>query len=59
MLQKIFLIFILVLSLNSCSKKDIEYEPKHKVDPYKLNEEGFEQFERGNYFYAEKKFTEA
>ena len=59
MLQKIFIIFILVLSLNSCSKKDIEYEPKDKVDPYKLYQEGFEQFERGNYFYAEKKFTEA
>ena len=59
MLQKIFIIFILVLSLNSCSKKDIEYEPKDKVDPYKLYQEGFELFEKGDYFYAEKKFTEA
>jgi len=59
MLQKIFLIFILVLSLNSCSKKDMEYEPKDKVNPYKLYQEGFKEFERGNYFYAEKKFTEA
>ena len=59
MLQKIFIIFILVLSLNSCSKKDIEYEPKDKVDPYKLYQEGFELFEKGNYFYADKKFTEA
>ena len=59
MLQKIFLIFILVLSLNSCSKKDIGYEPKGKVNPYTLYQEGFELFERGDYFYAEKKFTEA
>ena len=59
MLQKIFLIFILALSLNSCSKKEAEYEPKNKVNPYKLYEEGFEEFEKGNYFYAEKKFTEA
>tara|TARA_B100001250_G_scaffold122819_1_gene104307 strand:- start:1004 stop:1825 length:822 start_codon:yes stop_codon:yes gene_type:complete len=59
MLQKIFLILILVFSLNSCSKQDIEYEPKDKVDPYKLYQEGFEEFEKGNYFYAEKKFTEA
>ena len=59
MLQKIFLIFILVLSLNSCSKKDIAYEPKDKANPYKLYQEGFELFERGDYFYAEKKFTEA
>ena len=59
MLQKIFLIFILAISLNSCSKKEVEYEPKNKVNPYKLYEEGFEEFEKGNYFYAEKKFTEA
>ena len=59
MLQKIFLILILVLSLNSCSKKDAEYEIKDKVNPYKLYQEGFELFEKGNYFFAEKKFTEA
>ena len=59
MLQKIFLILILVFSLNSCSKKDVEYEPKDKVNPYILYQEGFELFENGDYFYAEKKFTEA
>ena len=59
MLQKIFLILILILSLNSCSKKDVEYEIKDKVNPYKLYQEGFEAFEKGDYFYAEKKFTEA
>ena len=50
---------ILVFSLNSCSKKDFEYEPKDKVNPYILYQEGFELFENGNYFFAEKKFTEA
>ena len=59
MLQRIFLIFVLVLSLNSCSKKDVEYEPKDKNNAYKLYQEGFEAFEKGDYFYAEKKFTEA
>ena len=59
MLKKIFLILILVFSLNSCSKKDVEYEPKDKVNPYKLYEEGLKEFEKANYFYAEKKFTEA
>ena len=59
MLQKFFVILILVFSLNSCSKKDIEYAPKDKVNPYVLYEEGFKFFERGDYFYAEKKFTEA
>ncbi len=59
MLQKLFLILILVFSFNSCSKNEIEYEPKDKVNPYQLYQEGFEFFEKGNYFYAEKKFTEA
>ena len=59
MLQKIFLILLLVFSLNSCSKKEAEYEPKDKVSPYLLYQEGFELFERGDYFFAEKKFTEA
>ena len=59
MLKIFFLILILVFSLNSCSKKDVEYEPRDKVNPYILYQEGFEFFENGNYFYAEKKFTEA
>ena len=59
MLKNFFLILILVFSLNSCSKKDFEYEPKDKANPYILYQEGFELFERGDYFYAEKKFTEA
>ncbi len=59
MLQKIFLILILIFSFTSCSKKDAEYQPKERVDPYVLYKEGFELFENGNYFFAEKKFTEA
>ena len=60
MLQKIFLIFLIVFSLQSCSKKEIEYESKDKkVNPYTLYKEGFEAFEAGDYFFAEKKFSEA
>ena len=59
MLKNIFLILIIILSFNSCSKKEVEYEPKDKVDPYQLYKEGFEAFEEADYFYAEKKFTEA
>ena len=59
MLKNIFLILILILSFNSCSKKEAEYEPKDKVDPYQLYKEGFEAFENADYYYAEKKFTEA
>ena len=59
MFQKLFLSLILVFSLNSCSKNEVEYEPKDKVNPYQLYQDGFNLFEQGNYFYAEKKFTEA
>ncbi len=59
MLQKIFITFIFIICLFSCSKKDALYEPKPKVDPYQLYKEGFEAFEKADYFYAEKKFTEA
>tara|TARA_Y200000002_G_scaffold382913_1_gene402025 strand:+ start:1628 stop:2455 length:828 start_codon:yes stop_codon:yes gene_type:complete len=61
MYQKLILIFILIFSLLSCSKnKDIEYEiNKGKADPYKLYEEGLNAFDKGDYFYAEKKFSEA
>ena len=59
MLQKFFLILILVFSFNACSKNDMEYQPKDKVNPYQLYQQGFELFEQGSYFYAEKKFTEA
>ena len=61
MYHKLILIFILVFSLHSCSKdKELEYEiNENKVDPYKLYQEGFDAFERGEYYYAEKKFSEA
>ena len=61
MYQKLIFIFVLTFSLLSCSQnKDIEYEiNKDKVDPYKLYEEGLDAFEEGDYFYAEKKFSEA
>ena len=61
MYRKLIFIFILTFSIFSCSQnKDIEYEiKKDKVDPYKLYEEGLDAFGNGDYFYAEKKFSEA
>ena len=59
MLKKLFVILILFLSLQSCSNKDIEYEPKDRVDPYQLYKEGYAAFETGDYFFANKKFSEA
>ena len=60
MFQKIFLILLILFSLEACSKKeDLEYEPKDQADPYVLYQEGLDAFELGNYFFAEKKFSEA
>ncbi len=61
MYRKLILIFIFAFSLLSCSgNKDIEYQSKKdKVNPHKLYEEGFKAFENRDYFYAEKKFSEA
>ena len=60
MYQKVFIIIIILITAISCSKKkELEYEPKAKINPYVLYKEGFEAFEKGNYFYANKKFSEA
>ncbi len=59
MLRFIFIISILAL-LISCSKKnDIIYKPSEKIDPYLLYEEAYNAFERRDFFFANKKFTEA
>ena len=55
------LIFIItfLLSFSSCSKKEVLYEPSDKVDPYLIYKEGLEAFKRNDFFYADKKFSEA
>ena len=60
MLKRIFLILIIIFTLQNCSKKEeVLYEPNQSIDAYELYKEGYEAFEKGDYFYAEKKFTEA
>ena len=60
MYQKIIFVILIIFITLSCSKKEeIAYEPKDIKDPYKLYEEGFNAFGRGDYFFAEKKFSEA
>lgn len=60
MFQRIALALLLIFSLLSCSKnKEIEYESQNKIDPYNVYKEGYEAFERGDYFFANKKFSEA
>ena len=60
MLIRFLIVSILILGLSSCSKKDqLSYEPIKKKDPYIIYKEGLEAFERFDYFYANKKFSEA
>ena len=58
MILRLFSIIFLI-SLISCSKKEVGYEIKPRSDPYKVYEEAYEAFQKGDYFYANKKFTEA
>ena len=58
MIYRIFLISFFILLL-SCSKDKPLYEPKELNDGYKVYQEGYEAFEDGDLFYAQKKFSEA
>ena len=58
MIVRLFLIFSLLFFFN-CTKKDLIYEPTSKLDPYVLYQDGMKAFERNDYFFASKKFSEA
>ena len=60
MTLRVLLILIIIFSLISCSKKDKEvYIPSAKVNPYTLYQEGLDAFEKNDFFFASKKFSEA
>ena len=61
MFSKFALVITLFLLTLSCSgaKKDVIYEPSSKLNPYDLYKEGIEAFEKNDYFFASKKFSEA
>ena len=59
MYRKLIFIILILFTTTNCTKKEPSYETKDKVDPYKLYEEGFNAFSKGDYFFAEKKFSEA
>ena len=57
---RFFLILFILLTIVSCAKnKEEVYNPTSISDPYKLYEEGLEAVEKGDYFFANKKFAEA
>ena len=55
---KILIISFLLISCSS-SNKDFVYKPLEALDPYELYEEGLIAFKKNDYFYANKKFSEA
>ena len=59
-----FRIILITLLLNliflSCTKKnEIVYDSSELKDPYKIYQEAYNSFERRDYFFAAKKFSEA
>jgi len=59
MYHKLIFVILIFFITNNCAKKESIDELKNQADPYKLYEEGFDAFNKGDYFYAEKKFSEA
>ena len=57
--SKLFFAIIFSFLVLSCTKKDSVYKPIKKESPYVLYKEGLDAFERNDYFFASKKFTEA
>ena len=57
-LKFIFALVLLFLFI-SCSKKEPIYKPSEvKVNPYEIYKEGYEAFQKNDFFYANKKFLE-
>ena len=61
MFKKIPIILFFLIALSSCSKKqeEIIYQPLEKTNPYELYKEGLASFEKNDFFFANKKFSEA
>ena len=60
MILRILFIFTFSLSILSCSSdKKVIYEPSAKIDPFASYKEGLASFEKNDFFFASKKFTEA
>ena len=58
MYHKLIFAILIFFITTDCAKKELVEESK-KVDPYQLYEEGFSAFSAGDYFFANKKFSEA
>ena len=60
MLFRLLTSLIIILLIFSCSKKDeINYIKEERISPFVLYEEGMKSFDRRDFFFASKKFSEA
>ena len=60
MFFRVALLIIIVFTLLSCSKnKKVLYEPTSKVDPYIIYNEAMESMNENDFYFANKKFTQA
>jgi|TARA_B100001059_G_scaffold187747_1_gene189986 outer membrane protein assembly factor BamD len=59
MFLRIILLIGIVFFIYSCSSKDDAYKTAIKINPYTSYKEGLDAFERNDFFYASKKFSEA
>lgn len=59
MLVRALTFIFLLIFLVSCSKDKPLYVPSEKVNPYNLYKEGLAAFNNNDYFFANKKFSEA
>lgn len=59
MILRILFVFILTLAIISCSKKEEIYSASKNIDPFQTYEEAFQAFEKNQFFFAHKKFSES
>ena len=59
MLRRLFILIFFFTLLQSCSKDKVVYEPSEKLNPYELYKEALDAFDRNEFFFASKKFSEA
>ncbi len=59
MFLRIILTLTLVIILFSCSKEKEIYKPTAQINPYEVYKEGLNAFKENDFFYANKKFSEA
>ena len=61
MFKKIHKIIFFLIVLSACSKnqEEIIYQPLEQTNPYELYKEGLAAFEKNDFFFSNKKFSEA